>query len=71
LLPVDATSAWSDPRAALTIRDDILTLDRAAGVRVHVGSGTDVRTAIRRRLAALPVALDPASSFGVCTLALR
>jgi hypothetical protein len=30
LLPVDATSAWSDLRAALRIRDDILTLDRAA-----------------------------------------
>lgn len=30
LLPVDATSAWSELRAALTIQDDVLTLDRAA-----------------------------------------
>jgi hypothetical protein len=30
LLPANATSAWGHLRAALTVRDDILTLDRAA-----------------------------------------
>jgi hypothetical protein len=30
LLPVNATSAWGHLRAALTVRDDVLTLDRAA-----------------------------------------
>jgi len=30
LLPAHATSAWGHLRAALTVRDDVLTLDRAA-----------------------------------------
>ena len=30
LLPANATSAWGHLRVALTVRDDVLTLDRAA-----------------------------------------
>ena len=30
LLPTSATSAWGNLRLALTVRDDVLTLDRAA-----------------------------------------
>ena len=33
LLPVNATSAWGRLRTALTVRDDVLTLDRARSSR--------------------------------------